>query len=261
MNILVVDDEQAQLQLLISELEAVEPNSEIVSFLLPKEALAYVKENGQSVDVAFLDISMPQMDGLALAKEFKKINPMINIIFQTAFGEYSFDAMQMHASGYILKPVTRKQLELELDNLRYPIDTKKSGITVTTFGNFDIYKNGQSIHFARSKAKEVLAFLVDRRGAGVTKKELAAVIFEDREYTRTTQDYINKVVRELDKALREAGASEILIKKINYYAVDTTKFSCDMYDYIKGLPEALNAFRGEYMMQYSWAEDSIGEFL
>ncbi len=260
MRIMVVDDEKAQMNLLVEELEALEPESDIYGFNKPKEALEFAEKN--EIDVAFLDIQMAQIDGITLAKKLKKIKPTVNIIFATAYGDYAFDAISMHASGYIMKPVTAKQIENELLNLRYPTAQPAGvGIRVVTFGPFDIFVNGESVHFGRAKSKEVLAYLVDRRGAGVTKKELAAVIFEDREYSRSTQDYINKILREMEKALKDVKASDMYIKKMNYYAVDTTKFTCDMYEYMEGKPEALNAFRGEYMTQYSWAEDSIGEFL
>ncbi|MBE5890668.1 MAG: response regulator [Lachnospiraceae bacterium] len=260
MRILVVDDEKAQMSLLMEELKELEPDSEIHGFSKPKEALAFAETN--EIDVAFLDIQMTQIDGITLAKELKKLKPTVNIIFATAFGDYAFDAMSMHASGYIMKPVSAKQIKNELENLRYPMSAPAgNGIRVVTFGPFDIFVNGESVHFGRAKSKELLAYLVDRRGAGVTKKELAAVIFEDREYSRSTQDYINKILREVEKSLKAVNASEMFIKKMNYYAVDTSKFTCDMYDYMDGKPEALNAFRGEYMTQYSWAEDSIGEFL
>ncbi|MCR5676682.1 MAG: response regulator [Agathobacter sp.] len=259
MVILAVDDERAQLELMVEEIRSVEANAEIHPFHLPMDALAYIREN--NVDVIFLDIHMPQMGGIEMAKEIKKIKPTVNVIFATAYDDFSYDAFQVHASGYIMKPVSGKQIAKELENLRYPVVRRDEGIRVTTFGPFDIYVNGESIHFGRAKSKEVLAYLIDKRGAGVTKKELAAAIFEDREYSRSTQDYINKILREMEKALKDANATEIYVKKMNYYAVDPSKFRCDMYDYIDGNVEGINAFRGEYMTQYSWAEDSIGEFL
>ena len=141
------------------------PDADITAFEYPDELLGDAKENG--CDIAFLDIHMSEMTGVELAKELKAVNPKMNIIFVTGFSEYAGDAMELHASGYIMKPVTKEKVERELCDLRFPIVPKKDALLrVQCFGNFDVFlPNGSHMRFERSRSKEIFAYLVHpRRG-------------------------------------------------------------------------------------------------
>ena len=88
----------------------------MLAFKFQDEPIDEAAKNG--CDVAFPDIHMRGMNGVEVAKELKKINPKMNIIFVTGFSEYTGDAMRLHASGYIMKPVTKEKVEAELSDLR-----------------------------------------------------------------------------------------------------------------------------------------------
>ena len=88
----------------------------------PSEALEFAKKN--KISLAFLDIELGKTNGLDLCKKFLEINPRTNIIFLTAYVEYSFEAWSTGASGYLLKPITVENLKAQLKNLRYPLLTE-----------------------------------------------------------------------------------------------------------------------------------------
>ena len=184
------------------------------------------------------------------------MNNNLNVIFVTGYSQYTLDAFELYASDYILKPVTSKKIQKSLDNLRKPV-IEKSHIRVQTFGNFDVFVNNVSVSFKRKKAKECLAYLVDKHGSGATKKEIAAVVLDMDLYDERGQDLTSKILLELERALKAVNAKQMLVKKHNYYAVDISTFDCDLYDYEKGDVKAINSFHGEYMSQYSWAEYSL----
>lgn len=256
MKIIAVDDDRIALEQLKRNIRQVEHDVEIHGFLSSEKALKFAMR--QKVDIAFLDIEMPVMNGIELARRLQKHNPDINIIFVTAHWEYSLSAMELHASGYLLKPATPEELEAEMSHLRFPMTKNQKKIRVVTFGHFELLVDGKPVHFKRSKSKEMLACLVDWHGDIVTRKELAATLFEDRAYTRSTQDYLGKIVKELKRALTAVGAEKIFVKSRDGYAVDITQFSCDLYEYENGDVLAKNAFNGKYMVQYSWAEITLG---
>lgn len=251
MKIIVVDDEKLVLSTLQKRIKEVSPESEVVAFDLSQDALEYAQAN--DVDIAFLDISMPVINGITLAKSLKKIHPQINVIFCTAHTDFMQDAIELHASGYLLKPATRESINKALGNLLYPAAVRLPEVFVRTFGEFDIFIDGKAVTFNRQKAKEMLAYLVDMRCGVVSKKDLAAVLFGD-EYSAKTQDYLKKIYKDLVETLRRYGVEKMLVRGYNQYALDATCFSCDLYDYEKGLPYAINAYKGEYMLQYDWAE-------
>lgn len=101
------------------------------------------------------------------------------------------DAMDMKASGYIMKPVTVEDVERELEDLRFPIIPKSNAkLRVQCFGNFDVFTpDGAHVRFERSKSKEIFAYLVHKHGSSCTTRELFAVIFEDEPYEKNCQIY------------------------------------------------------------------------
>ena len=249
MKIILVDDEKHNLEDLSECVAELRPNAEIFSFDRSAEALSFTKEN--DVDVAFLDIRMPLMNGIELAKELKKVSPKINVIFCTAFSQYVLDALRLHASGYINKPYSPADVKRELDNLLHPTLPPSPRIFARTFGDFDLFLNGVAVTFKRAKSKELLAYLIYKRGGMITKKELAAVLLGD-DYSAKTQNYVAKIYGDLAKDLREVGLESILCKAFNQYGVDVRAFSCDYYDFIEGKPSGINSYEGEFFAQYEW---------
>ena len=135
MKILCVDDEPLALQMLELSVKKAKPDAEVLSYRKPRELLEAARQNG--CDIAFLDIHMRGMNGVELAKELKAVNPKMNIIFVTGFSDYTGDAMSLHASGYIMKPVNKEKVERELSDLRFPIEPKSNALLrVQCFGNF-----------------------------------------------------------------------------------------------------------------------------
>lgn len=261
MRILAVDDEKLILEGMLEELRKVFPEGELEGCTEGKEAMEYLKsitEQGEVLEYAFLDIRLRGMTGIELAKEMKEVQPDVKIIFCTAYSEYACDAYQMHALGYLLKPVAAEQITETLDvmdrswRLAETLPTEK--IRMQTFGNFEAFYEERPISFEREKAKELLAYLVDRRGAAVTTAEIAGILWEDKPNDKSTLNQAHTVISSLKKTLKQLGASELLIKTWNHLAIDVSKVKCDVYDFYNGDVRAVNAYRGEYMSNYSWAE-------
>lgn len=265
MIVLALDDEKIALAVCMDAIEEAMPDAEIHGFRIVEDAIEFAKEN--QVDIAFLDIRMKGYIGTDVARMLKKINPRVNVIFATGYDEYRKDAFELHASGYLTKPITPEAVKEEILNLRFPIGNNNEltskgtkRIKAHTFGNFDLIVDGKPVEFQRTLAKEVLAYLIDKRGAQVNRQEISLLIFGDEDYSRKTQDYLSKIMKSLENSLAQVKASEIFVKQRNAYSVDIEKFDCDAYDYLNGDPTAMNAFYGEYMAQYLWSEDSIDKF-
>lgn len=244
MRIVAADDKPMMLDALVSMITEIKP------FCVSAELLEYAKKN--PCDVLFFDAEMENRKGMELAKQLKTWYPDINIVFVAADDKYMKEAIQMRASGYISKPLRKEDVQEELENLRNPVIPKKQNILVVKcFGTFDVFVGGESLVFERSKAKEMLAYLIDRRGSYVISGELRAVLWENTCNDQNTRDYFKKVKRNLIKVMEKAGAAGTLLFSWNKYAIDTTKVSCD---YLEGKPDGESAFNGEYMSQYSWGE-------
>ena len=259
MKILAIDDSSNNLNMLTAAITEASPAAELYPFKKPSELLTFVKDN--PCNIAFLDIHIPDMNGFALAKVLKDMNPKINIIFVTAHSQYASEAFGLYPSGYILKPVTAKDIEREIENLRYPVELKSNArVYVKTFGNFEIFTYGVPLKFRYHKTKELLAYLIDRNGASVSMNELRTVLWEDAADTENLKAYLRKLISELTKKLKEIGADDVLLKQHKYVAVVPEKIVCDSYDFLKGSPARMDEYNGEYMAQYSWAETPMWDF-
>ncbi len=255
MKFLVVDDEPLVLEDLKDTLKKARPKAEIYGFASAKEALSFAEQ--ETLDAAFLDIELGYTNGLVLAKHLKECQPNIHIIFVTSYEKYAVDAFAIHATGYLLKPADEEAIERELTFL-YGESGDTNRVYIQTFGGFDVFVDGNMILFKRAKAKELLAYLVDRKGCGVTTKEACALLFEDAPYDTPQKNYFQTIVSELKSTLKQAGIEHILQKSRNNLAIDPEAFDCDYYRFIQGDITAINQYRGDYMSSYSWAEFSIG---
>lgn len=249
---ITVDDECSMLKALTVAVSVSPDIASVTEFSTCSSALEWAAENW--MDIAFLDISMRGMGGLALAEKLLAIHPDCKIIFCTGYMKYAVDAFKIHVSGYLMKPITAEAVQKEIDHIkRYK--AKEKSLTVKCFGNFEVYGRGEKLAFKRSKTKELLAFLIDRKGAGVTSKQICAVLWEDNTDDGKNRNYFYQLLDDLRSTLKEVGGESILIKTGYTYAVDTMRLDCDYYSYLKsGEPE----FLGEYMTQYSWAEETCG---
>ena len=258
MNTLTVDDRQLAVNAMVGTLREIDPTGNHTGLISPDEAVSYLRDH--PVDVAFLDVEMPKLNGLSLAQEMTLLQPKLNIVFVTGHSEYALDAYKLYASGYLMKPASKEDVEKCLENLRHPTP-KKNRVEVRCFGNFEVFVDGAPLVFKRSKSKEVFAYLIDSRGAFVSTGELIAALWEDEDVTNSKMSQIRAFTSDLRKTFEEVGIDDIIVKKHNEIAVNLSCISCDYYRYMDKDPDARHLFMGEYMKQYTWSEIRTGELM
>jgi len=252
MVIYIIDDEDNAREYLSDKVKKVAGGAEILEFDGAKPALESAKV--KPFDVAFLDIQMPKTNGVELAKAFKKMNPKSNIVFVTGYSEYMMDAFSLDASGYLLKPATADQVKHALENLRYPIRVPSGpSITVQCFGNFEIFHNGEPIHFKYNKSKEVVAFLIDKNGAVASNNEVIIHLWDDDE---NHNSYYRNLLKDIQDTFSELGCKDLFYRQRAGASIYPDKVRCDYFDFLAGKPSGINAYNGDYMYQYSWAEET-----
>ncbi len=120
-NVIIVDDNKTLIADSIPVLEEVMPNAAITGFIWPQEAIEFAKTN--RVALAFLDIELGTASGLDLCSTLLEINPRTNVVFLTAYPDYSLDAWNTGACGFMVKPLTADDVRKQLEKLRYPFLT------------------------------------------------------------------------------------------------------------------------------------------
>ena len=247
-----VDDEKLPLQALERAINKSPDITETKAFTDEIDAIEWAGKH--PVDIAFLDIELHVMDGIALAKELKALQPQVSIVFCTSYEQYALQAIKLHMDvGYLIKPFRDSQIQEEIDHAK----ERRSGapkLTAVCFGNFEVYVGGKPVKFRRTKTKELLAYLVSRRGAEVSAGELCAVLWEEAEDDEKKRDYLYHLIADLKNSLNQVGVGDAFITKSAGYAVDTECIDCDYYSFLEGDPKAKRNYAGEYMHQYSWGE-------
>lgn len=252
MNLIYVDDEQPAIdnfRLTTADFSEVE---QLHTFQSGEEALRFVDNN--IVDVAFLDMEMPGIHGLELARKLKASDPNLRIVFVTAYSQYALDAWGVDATGYLLKPYTAADIRKELAKCSYrPLPSHK--VTIQTIPSFFVTVNGVPLRISNAKEKELLALLVDRGDRGFTAGEGIACLWPDRANDSSSQSLLRMTYKRLLATLEAAGISNILATRDNRRYLKTDAVECDLYRILDGDKQAARKYNGSYLQEYEWAEE------
>lgn len=265
MIVLAVDDESFLLGSIEKSIKKAIPDAEVHALSTRKEVFGYLKQLQEEKlvpDMAFLDMRLEWCNGISLAKELRKTYPSIRIIFCTSYAEFALDAFAVRPDGYLLKPVTAEQIKHVLERVkRNETDIEAQRVKIQTFGNFDVFVDGKLVLFNKGKAKELLAYLVDRKGAGVTAAEVCSVLWDGNESDANLNNNLQHTKKDLKNILNSYGIGDIVIFGWNCLALDVSKVNCDFYNFMAMDLNAVDAFMGEYMKNYDWAEFTTAELI
>ena len=139
---IAVDDEALMLAALVAAVDASSDITTVTPFSDCEEALEFAQNN--PIDIAFLDINMRGMGGLALAEKILATRPNCKIVFCTGYEEYAIPAFKLHASGYLMKPISQEDVQVEIDNIKGTLHKEKL-LTVKCFGNFEVYAKNEKL--------------------------------------------------------------------------------------------------------------------
>lgn len=256
MHIIYVDDEQAALDNFRLTVACLPGIDSLKLFLNGEAALDWVSEH--MVDAAFLDMEMPGIHGLELARKIKELNANIRIIFVTAYREYAMEAWNVDATGYVLKPYTSGDIEKELRKCTYhPLPSQR--IVIHTIPNLTVTVDGIPLHLGRAKVRELFALLVDRGERGITSGEGIAYLWPDRPNDSNTLALLRVTYKRLADALEEAGIGHIITSKGNRRFLRVEQVDCDLYRILSGDRQTAQKYDGQYLQEYSWAEERNGQ--
>ena len=260
MRTLTVDDRRSVVNMMLRILDKIDPEGEHIGTTDPEKALKVIRE--KEVTAVYVDVEMPKINGIELARMMQEVKPETNIIFITGYQEYMPDAFELYASGYLMKPVDEDDVRKSLEHLRYkgePIKT--SAVRVQCFGNFEVFVGNTPMLFHRSKSKELFAYLIDRKGAVCTNDMIIGNLWGDKPLTESLKSLQRTVISEMIKDFEQANIEGLFSKSKNGISVNTDMVDCDYYKYLDGDEKAIRRFKGEYMTQYEFAEETRNNLL
>ncbi|MCQ2425128.1 MAG: response regulator [Lachnospiraceae bacterium] len=258
MRAIIIDDEPlmlSQFQLLSAGI----PDLTVVGqFCRGSEAVEFLKKN--EAEIVFLDVMMPDMNGIECAKKIKAFLPDILTVFISAYDRYVRECNEIGGDYYIVKPCSQEILEMTVEKMKLLQKRQRKSVFIQTFGRFSVLKDGIPAKLT-GKAKEILALIVSRRGREISNEELYSTIWEDRPYSNKAMKVYYNALTRLREALEENGLSGLVISSGRGQRANTELFDCDYYDMLDSNMKDSDKFSGEFLSEYSWGEYILGDIL
>lgn len=237
-----MDDEElalSRLSGLLAELESIELCG---AFSTAAAALEYIEEN--PADVVFLDISMPEMDGMEFANILLNQGSFAKVVFVTGYGEYAVEAFELNAMDYLLKPISRERLAKTVQRLTKPQRGEEQRLSVNCFGGFSVSVYGNSsdvINWRSPKVEELFAFLICK--GNVSRDEIADTLWDGFTPDKAMKN-INSTVYYIRRALQQYGLEDCLVTTHRQISMNTKKIYCDLYEFERLQKTAWNTESG-----------------
>lgn len=269
-QVVLVDDEEHALDMLSILLHQMEEVAVAGTFTNPLTALDAMKH--MQVDAVFLDIEMPGMNGLDLARALQANQPHIQIIFTTAYAEHAIEAFEIYSVDYLLKPIRSERLRQSIQRVREGNSSKTpaEGPFIQCMGGFAVHLGGLEqgqMSWRTTKEKELCAFLVSRRGQAVEQPIVIEALWPEAEADKT-RAYLYTCVSLIRKNFRSHNLPVAINKVGNGYILQLGGLRCDLFELEALLDETLKGeglgierleqlaalYRGDYLMEhdYSW---------
>jgi len=225
------------------------------------DLLAYIGDN--FLDTVFLDIEMPGKSGMQLAEELHVINPRISLVFVTAYIHYAVEAFELSVLDYIMKPVSNERLRKTLDRIsdnKQLLERAAKRVTIQCFQRLEIKIDERVFPLNHLlKAKELLAFLVSRKGAETSWEQITEALWPGADYEKAHNNFYITTFR-LRKWLSENNIAQIFESRRNSYRIVPSEFNSDLFDLEKALKDGdvkriPYLYKGEFLEEegYEWA--------
>ncbi|ENH96245.1 two-component response regulator [Gracilibacillus halophilus YIM-C55.5] len=278
MDIILFDDEILALDYLEHQLNALE-NTTIIGKYTHTDVEA-IKETIKLADVVFLDIKMPDINGLELAEKILEIKPSIPIIFVTAYDEYAIQAFELNALDYILKPVQFDRLKKTIERIEHSIRHKNDQIqadaqqlTIHVLGELSFQMDDEEpevISWRTANAKQLFLYLLHHHDQSVSKSELIELLLDHTEIEKA-DSLLYVTIYQIRQALSKYCNYLSIVNRKNAYALilyEHTTIDKERWETaLTNMPtidsetiyqheQTLHLYKGAYLknLDYVWAE-------
>lgn len=258
MRTIVVDDEEIMIRSFVRKCEDIHEINIIGKFQDAKEAISFSKEN--QFELAVLDIQLPGMNGIELAKRLQELHPKLLIVFVSAYEDYLRDFNEIGADYYIIKPYKKETVEKMVGKMALLCGRFKKSLYIQMFGRFNVLKDDVPIKLS-GKAKEILALIATRRGKEISNEEIYSTIWEDRMYSNEKMKVYYNALSRLKSSLEEAGISDLLLSTKRGQMLNINICDCDYYSWQDDNCGENDRFEGEFLSEYSWGEPILTDIL
>lgn len=277
MKVCIFDDEVMAIEFLTHQLNKLEGIE--ITFTSTTPYLDHYHDLLKDIDVVFLDIEMPEIDGLALAEQLNERYPHIHIVFVSAHKGYAIEAFELSALDYLLKPVKLDRLKKTITRLEQQlplnssINNSNKQLLIQVLGPLEFILDDtfitDTIQWRTSKSKEVFLFLLHHAGAALSKSKIVETLWPEIEPDKGFANlYVNiynvrKSLKQLKNFITIASVDDGYTVKLSHTEIDKQLWyaffreTAPLHEAL--LPDYLNhlnMYKGFYLeeLDYIWAE-------
>ena len=136
------------------------------------------------------------------------------------------------------------------------VKKQRSVLEARTFGNFTILYEGQAVKFSRSRTTELIAYLICKNGSSANTKELLNALFGSRASSERDGANLRGLIYDAKHTFADLEIQNFFSAEYNNFRINPEAVKCDYYDFLAGDNTAIKRYAGEFMNQYSWAEET-----
>lgn len=238
MKAICIDDEQLALDYLERQINKLDDIEVVGKYINPMEGKAEIAS--QDVDLIFLDIQLPGMNGIELAEEIIKEKPDIMIVFVTAYDKFAVEAFELNAMDYLVKPVTLERLKIAIERVRKQLNVEKImnnrhtevlRVKVSNYLAFEETENHfKPIQWRTAKTQELFIYLLQNNGNLVEKSTLMELLWEVNEVDKG-YSLLYTTVYNVRKALKPFHDHFVLHNNTDGYLLELNNVVIDLVDW------------------------------
>lgn len=258
MRAIIVEDEPLMTEAFLRMSKGIEDLNIVGTFETAEEAVEYSENH--LFEIAFLDIELPGKNGIECARVLREKTPELLIVFISAYDDYVRESNLLGGDDYIVKPYKAETIEKTMEKMRLLVRRQKKNVYVQMFGRFTVIKDGVPIPL-RGKAKEILAFILVKRGKEVSNEEIYCAIWESREYSNVHMKVYYNALKRLKDSLQKYKLQDMIFSTARGQMANTETFDCDYYSWQDDHIDKSIRFEGEFLTEYSWGEYILGSIM
>lgn len=195
-------------------------------------------------DIAFIDIEMPEIDGITLAERLLEIKPDLIIAFITSWNKYAVQAFEINAIDYIMKPIKTERFEQMVGKIKDKYDMKRmllsKNLKIKTFGHLEASIGDIPVRWERSKAEELFAFLLMNHNNYVSKESIIDNLWTDYDPQKALQILQTSIcrIRNVFSSLKDTVTLDY---NRSSYCLNISNADCDLIE----VEEALSNYKSQ----------------
>ena len=208
----------------------------------------------EHIDMAIISLKGMDYEEIINRIKDRKLGTVLYLVGDNK--EDSVNVYEYKCDGYINKKNIKEDMENCMENFML-LSKRIHRLKIVTFGRFDFFADGERVELSNKKAKELLALCIDKCGGRVSLEEATDKLWYGRPYDKRVKCLYRKAVMELNAFFREKGMGGVFFKGRGYCCINKDAFDCDYYKFLENPKRGKMLYNGEYMFEYSWAEETL----